>query len=181
MLDRSRGREIPGRPSLPRPLPKPSRNLNPRLRKMRDGHRREIDPSRDRQTYQDRLDRALVDVGLYRAVSFATWPKPISTATPTSLEGLSTSGSAPAPCASTRSMVPRATPTSCSLLLRPARNSPAARPSTTASTPDSGPGPAWSSPANSPTTPRSTERPGRRSSASSPTKPLSAASGSMPN
>ena len=37
---------------------------------MRSGHRREIDTSRDRQTFQDRCDRALVDVGLYRAVSF---------------------------------------------------------------------------------------------------------------
>ncbi|MCY3759024.1 MAG: hypothetical protein OXG96_14990 [Acidobacteria bacterium] len=37
---------------------------------MRSGHRREIDPRRDRRTFQDRCDRALVDVGLYRAVSF---------------------------------------------------------------------------------------------------------------
>ena len=37
---------------------------------MRDGRRDPVDPSRDRLTYQDRLDRALVDAGLYRAVSF---------------------------------------------------------------------------------------------------------------
>ena len=48
MLDRSRGREIPGRPSLPRPLPKPERQLNPRSRRMRDGRRCEVDPCRDR-------------------------------------------------------------------------------------------------------------------------------------
>ena len=72
MLDRSRGRELLGRPSLPRPLPKPKpqRQLNPRSRRMRDGRRDPVDPSRDRLTYQDRLDRALVDAGLYRAVSF---------------------------------------------------------------------------------------------------------------
>ena len=70
MLDRSRGRELLGRPSLPRPLPKPQRQLNPRSRRMRDGRRDPVDPSRDRLTYQDRLDRALVDAGLYRAVSF---------------------------------------------------------------------------------------------------------------
>ena len=70
MLDRSRGREIPGRPSLPRPLPKPERQLNPRSRRMRDGHRDPVDPHRDRLSYQRRLERSLVDVGLYRSVSF---------------------------------------------------------------------------------------------------------------
>ena len=70
MLDRSRGREIPGRPSLPRPLPKPERQLNPRSRRMRDGRRDPVDPSRDRLSYQRRLERSLVEVGLYRSVSF---------------------------------------------------------------------------------------------------------------
>ena len=70
MLDRSRGREIPGRSSLPRPLPKPERQLNPRSRRMRDGRRDPVDPSRDRLSYQRRLERSLVDVGLYRSVSF---------------------------------------------------------------------------------------------------------------
>ena len=70
MLDRSRGREIPGRPSLPRPLPKPERQLNPRSRRMRDGRRDPVDPSRDRLSYQRRLERSLVDVGVYQSVSF---------------------------------------------------------------------------------------------------------------
>ena len=70
MLDRFRGREIPGRPSLPRPLPKPIRNLNPQSRRMRDGRRDQVDPSRDRLSYQRLLERSLVDVGLYRSVSF---------------------------------------------------------------------------------------------------------------
>ena len=70
MIDSSRGRDIPGRTPLPRPLPKPERNHDPRSRRMRSGHRREMDPRRDRQTFQDRCDRALVDAGLYRAVSF---------------------------------------------------------------------------------------------------------------
>ena len=70
MLDRSRGREIPGRPSLPRSLPKPERQLNPRSRRMRDGQRDRVDPHRDRLSYQRRLERSLVDVGLYRSVSF---------------------------------------------------------------------------------------------------------------
>ena len=70
MLDRSR-KSIPrGRTALPRPLPKPQRKLNARSRRMRSGHRREIDPGRSRRTFQDRCDRALLDAGLYRAVSF---------------------------------------------------------------------------------------------------------------
>ena len=37
---------------------------------MRDGHRREVDPRRDGLSYHQRLQRALVDVGVYRSVSF---------------------------------------------------------------------------------------------------------------
>ena len=70
MLDRSRGREIPGSSSLPRPLPKPERQLNPRSRRLRDGRRDPVDPSRDRLSYQRHLERSLVEVGLYRSVSF---------------------------------------------------------------------------------------------------------------
>ena len=55
---------------LPRPLPKPERQLNPRSRRMRDGHRRDVDPGRDRLSFQRRLERSLVDVGVYRSVSF---------------------------------------------------------------------------------------------------------------
>ena len=64
MLDRSRGREKTGRSSLPRPLPKPQ------SRRMRDGRRDRVDPSRDRLSFQRRLECSLVDVGLYRSVSF---------------------------------------------------------------------------------------------------------------
>ena len=65
MLERSRESVPRGRTSLPRTLPK----TKPRSRKMRSGHRREIDPRRDRRTFEDRCDRALLDAGLYRAVS----------------------------------------------------------------------------------------------------------------
>jgi len=68
VLERSRESVSPGRTS--RPLPKPQPKTYPRSRRMRSGHRREIDPRRDRRTFQDRCDRALVDAGLYRAVSF---------------------------------------------------------------------------------------------------------------
>ena len=34
------------------------------------GHRREVDPRRRRNTFQERLARSLVDVGIYRVVSF---------------------------------------------------------------------------------------------------------------
>ena len=70
MLDRSRESIPRGRTSLPPPLPEARPKTNPRSRKMRSGHRREMDPRRDRRTFQDRCDRALLDAGLYRAVSF---------------------------------------------------------------------------------------------------------------
>ena len=38
--------------------------------KMRDGRRREYDPRQERQSFQDRAERALADVGMYRNVSF---------------------------------------------------------------------------------------------------------------
>lgn len=66
MLERSLESVPRGRTSLPRPLP----TTKPRSRKMRSGHRRDIDPRRNRRTFQDRCDRALLDAGLYRAVSF---------------------------------------------------------------------------------------------------------------
>ena len=70
MLDRSRGREKTGRSSLPRPLPKPERQPKPQSRRMRDGRRDRVDPSRDRLSFQRLLERSLVDVGVYRSVSF---------------------------------------------------------------------------------------------------------------
>lgn len=40
----------------------------PRSR-TRNGHRRDVDPRRDRRAYQERLDRAVLDIGVYRAIS----------------------------------------------------------------------------------------------------------------
>ena len=37
--------------------------------KMREGHRREYDPRDGKQSFQDRTERALADVGMYRSVS----------------------------------------------------------------------------------------------------------------
>lgn len=72
MLDRSvgRGREAPGSSPLASSRPKPERKRKSRPHRMRDGHRREVDAGRDRLSYQRRLERALVDVGVYRSVSF---------------------------------------------------------------------------------------------------------------
>ena len=36
----------------------------------RNGHRREYDPTKTRQTVQDRTDRAVADVGMYRNVAY---------------------------------------------------------------------------------------------------------------
>ena len=38
--------------------------------RAREGHRREVEPRRRRQSFEDRSDRALVDVGMYRSVSY---------------------------------------------------------------------------------------------------------------
>ena len=41
-----------------------------RDRQERNGHRREYDPTKKRQTVQDRTDRAIADVGMYRNVAY---------------------------------------------------------------------------------------------------------------
>ena len=57
---------------------------NSRRGKMREGHRREYTPSRNRESFERRTARALAEVGMYRSVSFRDlWPRLILTATPT--------------------------------------------------------------------------------------------------
>ena len=43
---------------------------NARREKMREGHRREYTPSRNRESFERRTARALAEVGMYRSVSF---------------------------------------------------------------------------------------------------------------
>ena len=43
---------------------------NSRREKMREGHRREYTPSRNRESFERRTARALAEVGMYRGVSF---------------------------------------------------------------------------------------------------------------
>ena len=43
---------------------------NSRREKMREGHRREYTPSRNRESFERRAGRALAEVGMYRSVSF---------------------------------------------------------------------------------------------------------------
>ena len=43
------------------------RGRDPSIR--RNGHRREVDSRRDRISFQERLDRSLIDIGIYRVVS----------------------------------------------------------------------------------------------------------------
>ena len=57
---------------MPRSLqhPIPFRQVSPLDRpRPRRGHRREVDPRREQRSFQERLDRSLADVGLYRSVS----------------------------------------------------------------------------------------------------------------
>ena len=55
-----------------RPEPRPRRDhAKEREKRERDGHRREYDPrGTKRQTFQDRTDRAVADVGMYRNVAY---------------------------------------------------------------------------------------------------------------
>ena len=55
-----------------RPEVRPRRDhAREREQRDRDGHRREYDPRRTkRQTFQDRTDRAVADVGMYRNVAY---------------------------------------------------------------------------------------------------------------
>ena len=47
------------------------RNGQQRDGQQRTGHRREYDPTAKRQTFQDRTDRAIADVGMYRNVAYS--------------------------------------------------------------------------------------------------------------
>ena len=55
-----------------RPEPRPRRDhAKEREGRERDGHRREYDPrATKRQSFQDRTDRAIADVGMYRNVAY---------------------------------------------------------------------------------------------------------------
>ena len=47
------------------------RNGQQRDGQQRNGHRREYDPTAKRQSFQDRTDRAIADVGMYRNVAYS--------------------------------------------------------------------------------------------------------------
>ena len=53
-----------------RPAPRPRRDhAKERESRQRSGHRREYDPRSERQNFQDRIDRAVADIGVYRSVA----------------------------------------------------------------------------------------------------------------
>ena len=41
-----------------------------REQRERDGHRREYDPRTERKNFQDRADRAVADLGMYRSIAY---------------------------------------------------------------------------------------------------------------
>ena len=54
-----------------RPEARPRRDhAKEREQRQRDGHRREYDPRTERKNFQDRADRAVADVGMYRSVAY---------------------------------------------------------------------------------------------------------------
>ena len=53
-----------------RPAAPPRRDLTKeREQRQRDGHRREYDPRSEHQNFQERMDRAVADIGVYRSVA----------------------------------------------------------------------------------------------------------------
>ena len=53
-----------------RPAARPRRDhAKEREQRQRSGHRREYDPRSEHQNFQDRTDRAVADVGVYRSVA----------------------------------------------------------------------------------------------------------------
>ena len=48
----------------------PRDHTKEREQRQRSGHRREYDPHTERQSFEDRSDRALADVGMYRSVAY---------------------------------------------------------------------------------------------------------------
>ena len=53
-----------------RPAAPPRRDLTKeREQRQRSGHRREYDPRSKRRSFQERMDRAVADIGVYRSVA----------------------------------------------------------------------------------------------------------------
>ena len=63
-------RDLATDPRTRQPAARPRRDpAKEREQRERDGHRREYDPRSERQNFQDRIDRAVADVGVYRSVA----------------------------------------------------------------------------------------------------------------
>ena len=99
-----------------RPAPRQRRDhAKEREQRQRSGHRREYDPRSERQNFQDRIDRALADIGVYRSVATRDpWPRLTSRDTLTRLAGPWSAWFVPGTSGSTRPVGPKAVPTRCS-------------------------------------------------------------------
>ena len=63
-------RDLATDPRTRKPAARPRRDhAKEREQRERDGHRREYDPRTKRQNFQDRIDRAVADIGMYRSVA----------------------------------------------------------------------------------------------------------------
>ena len=63
-------RDLATGPRTRKPAARPRRDhAKERESRQRDGHRREYDPRTKRQNFQDRIDRAVADIGVYRSVA----------------------------------------------------------------------------------------------------------------
>ena len=86
-----------------------------REQRERNGHRREYDPRRTkRQTFQDRTDRAIADVGMYRNVAYRDLADAHFEGHPTRRGGLWIRWFAPVTFGSTAPRGRKEAPTRCS-------------------------------------------------------------------
>ena len=64
-------RDLATDPRTRTPVTRPRRDhTKEREQRERDGHRREYDPRTERRNFQDRTDRAVADVGMYRSIAY---------------------------------------------------------------------------------------------------------------
>ena len=64
-------RDLATDPRTRTPVTRPRRDhTKEREQRERDGHRREYDPRTERKNFQERADRAVADVGMYRSVAY---------------------------------------------------------------------------------------------------------------
>ena len=99
-----------------RPAAPPRRDLTKeREQRQRSGHRREYDPRSEHQNFQERMDRAVADIGVYRSIATRDLAAAHFEGHPLrGAAGRGPHGSLPDTCRSTRPVARKAAPSRCS-------------------------------------------------------------------